>query len=59
MDDMKMEDGQMKIDKEQLYKEAQTLQEELVAVRRELHQHPELGFDLVYTKALVKDKLLS
>lgn len=59
MDDMKMEDGHMKIDKELLYKEAQTLQEELVTVRRELHQHPELGFDLVYTKALVKDRLLS
>lgn len=52
MDDMKMEDGHMKIDKELLYKEAQTLQEELTAVRRELHQHPELGFDLCIQRLL-------
>ena len=40
-----------------LLKEAELLQTELVAIRRELHQHPEVGFDLPYTKALVKRKL--
>ncbi|WP_298069749.1 M20 family metallopeptidase [uncultured Mailhella sp.] len=36
---------------------AQALQEELTAWRRDLHQHPELGFDLTYTKAFVKARL--
>ena len=40
-----------------LLKEAETLQSELVAIRRELHRHPELGFDLPFTKAFVKQKL--
>ncbi|MGN0984635.1 MAG: M20 family metallopeptidase [Gemmiger sp.] len=42
---------------ELLMKEAEALQPMLQEVRRDLHRHPELGFDLVYTKALVKRKL--
>jgi len=37
---------------------AEKIQEELVSVRRELHKHPELGFDLSKTKALLKKKLI-
>ena len=44
--------------KEELLKEASTLQSELVAVRRELHKHPELEFDLKFTKQFIWDKLL-
>lgn len=40
-----------------LLKEAENLQSELQDVRRDLHRHPEIGFDLGYTKALVKSKL--
>ena len=40
-----------------ILKEAELLQAELVAVRRDLHQHPEVGFDLPYTKAVVTKKL--
>lgn len=40
-----------------ILEEAKTLQPELLRIRRDLHQHPETGFDLVYTKALVKEKL--
>ena len=40
-----------------LISEAKSLQSELTAIRRELHRHPEVGFDLPYTKAFVKQKL--
>lgn len=42
---------------QELLKEASALQEELQEIRRDLHQHPEIGFDMVYTKPLVKKKL--
>lgn len=45
------------MDSNMILKEAAALQPELQAVRRDLHRHPELGFDLVYTKALVRQKL--
>lgn len=41
-----------------LIQEAKALQPELAAVRRTLHQHPEVGFDLPCTKALVMQKLI-
>lgn len=37
--------------------EAQQLQPILVDIRHELHRHPELGFDLKFTKPFVKTKL--
>lgn len=37
--------------------EAKALQSELVEIRRELHRHPETGFDLQFTKPFVKSKL--
>ncbi len=40
-----------------LLNEAKTLQPELTAIRRDLHQHPEVGFELPYTKAFVMQKL--
>ena len=40
-----------------LYQEALSLREELVQWRRQLHQHPELGFDLPVTRAFVQEKL--
>lgn len=42
---------------QKLLKEAEMLQTELTVIRRKLHQHPEVGFDLPCTKALVKQKL--
>ena len=44
--------------KEELLKEAYALQAELVSVRRELHKHPELEFDLTFTRQFIWDKLL-
>lgn len=41
-----------------IYEDAKSLQEELVAHRRYLHQHPELGLDLPLTSAYVKEKLI-
>ena len=41
-----------------LLDEAQSIQAEMVEWRRELHQHPEIGFDLDYTKRFVKNKLI-
>ena len=38
--------------------EAEQIQQEIADIRHNLHQHPEVGFDLVYTKKFVKDKLL-
>lgn len=40
-----------------LLKEAEKLQSELMAMRRHLHAHPEVGFDLPCTKAFVMQKL--
>ncbi len=40
-----------------LLEEAKALQPDLQHIRRDLHRHPETGFDLTYTKALVKEKL--
>ena len=42
---------------QELLKEAAALQEELQTIRRDLHEHPEIGFDMDYTKPLVKKKL--
>jgi amidohydrolase len=38
--------------------EAQTMQEQLVAWRRDLHKHPELGFEEVRTARLVAEHLM-
>ena len=38
--------------------EAAALQEELQVIRHDLHQHPELGFDLTYTLPYVREKLI-
>jgi hippurate hydrolase len=40
-----------------LLEEAAALQPRLQEVRRELHRHPELGFELPHTKALVRREL--
>lgn len=45
------------MDAKVLIEEAKGLQDELVSIRHELHQHPELGFDLNFTKPFVKKKL--
>lgn len=42
---------------QELLKLAKDLQPEIQANRRELHQHPELGLDMVFTKPYVKAKL--
>ncbi|MGN0976279.1 MAG: M20 family metallopeptidase [Gemmiger sp.] len=42
---------------QELLKEAQQLQPELQNFRRELHRHPEVGFELTRTKAFVKQHL--
>ena len=47
----------LKMTEQTILKEVFLLQAELVAIRRDLHQHPEVGFDLPYTKAFVKQKL--
>ena len=36
--------------KEQILSRAKQLQPELLEIRRDLHRHPETGFDLTYTK---------
>lgn len=41
-----------------LLNEAKKLQTELAAIRRELHRHPETGFELVFTKEFVMQKLV-
>ena len=50
-------DEVFKMNGQTLLKEAESLQSELVLIRRDLHQHPEVGFELTYTKAFVKQKL--
>lgn len=42
---------------QKILEEAMVLQPELAAIRRELHRHPEIGFDIPYTKQFVKNKL--
>jgi len=42
---------------QELLKLAKDLQPEIQANRRELHKHPELGLDMVFTKPFVKAKL--
>lgn len=43
---------------QEILSEASALQENLQSIRRDLHAHPELGFDLKYTKELVKNELV-
>ena len=43
----------------QMYADALARKEELIAWRREIHQHPELGFELPRTTAFVMEKLKS
>ena len=45
------------MDPKDLIAEAKTLEPQLQAWRRTLHRHPEVGFDLPETKALVKKAL--
>ena len=40
-----------------LLEEAQKLQSQTIAVRREIHRHPELGLDLPRTRETVLDAL--
>lgn len=44
--------------KESILTRAKELQPELLAIRRDLHRHPEIGFDLPYTKEKVKQELI-
>lgn len=43
--------------KEKLLNHAKELQEQLVGIRRDLHRHPETGFDLTYTVEKVRQEL--
>lgn len=45
--------------KEQILAHAKELQPELLAIRRDLHRHPETGFDLSYTKEKVRQELVN
>lgn len=45
--------------KEKILEQAKALQPMLLALRRDLHRHPETGFDLTYTKEKVKQELLT
>ena len=45
------------MNKEQILKEANALQEEMCAHRRWLHAHAETGFDLLQTKPYVRAAL--
>lgn len=45
------------MEKEQIRKESEALQETMQKIRRNLHEHPELGFELEYTKQYVWDRL--
>ena len=44
--------------KEQILSRAKQLQPELLEIRRDLHRHPETGFDLTYTKEKVRQELV-
>lgn len=46
------------MDKQLILKEAQELQPMLLEIRRNLHQHTEVAFDLEYTKEFVWNKLV-
>ena len=43
----------------EIYQQAKILQPELVKIRREIHQNAEVGIQLQYTKAFVKEKLIA
>ena len=43
---------------EQLLQEAKSYETQLAETRHYLHTHPETGFDLIETKAYVKEKLI-
>ncbi len=43
--------------KQHFLEAAQAMEAEMTAWRRELHQHPELGFDLTFTREFVKTRL--
>lgn len=45
--------------KEQILARAKELQPELLEIRRDLHRHPETGFDLTYTKEKVRQELIN
>lgn len=45
--------------KEIILKHAKELQPKLQEIRRDLHRHPEVGFELGYTKERVKNELLA
>lgn len=45
------------MDKERILSHAKSLQPELQSIRRELHRHPETGFDLIYTTQKVRQEL--
>lgn len=42
---------------EQLWNETESLRERLIATRRDLHQHPELGFEEVRTAGIVAQRM--
>ena len=45
--------------KEELLKQAKEIQEQICEIRRDLHRHPETGFDLAYTKEKVRQELIT
>lgn len=45
--------------KEKILEQAKSLQPMLQNIRRDLHRHPETGFDLSYTKEKVRNELLN
>lgn len=45
--------------KDKILEQAKALQPMLLDIRRDLHRHPETGFDLTYTKEKVKQELLN
>lgn len=45
--------------KERILEQAKSLQPMLQNIRRDLHRHPETGFDLSYTKEKVRNELLN
>ena len=48
----------MEISKNRIIEETKAIQPDLVEWRRTLHRHPEVGFELEFTKAFVKDRLV-
>ena len=45
------------IEAKQLLEEAQAIEQEIIEIRRSLHQNPEVGFDLTFTHDFVKQEL--